>query len=1648
MTTEKFFTFDLQRFDGEATVSASSGNVSVSSDYAFSGSEASEVSSAVDIVAYDSDSATVTSIADEAWIKSGSATKGAVLSGVGTIASFGENGSFEVTAGGNTLRLAGVSGDTLSINLTNEAFKQTVNDVSLNFTVASGEVVNIYGNANADAVTLSSAGASLGAISEGQTWMINTNDNLSYNGIQYTAVGNIATFSGDSAANVAIEDSASVSLSAASKLSTSNDTVSVNDTVIGGAVNAASKVTATEDNLVVKTASAGNISVGSDSASLAANASATLSADGDAAIISAVNSLAAGGKWLTSADSVALGTQEWSFSKAGSTLVADSLGTSAATVSFGGTATLATSAKKFNVNNLNVNKAATWSLTGTSGEETAIFDTSGNVTLSGESMTASLASGSTASVATSNDSLELAGGANVSVANSNIVSVSALANGGVWNVGGTSAQVGNGVSMQAWSFDNAGAVLSARNTDGGIIGTVSGFSGHATLTYGNSAAPESLTVGNTTWTTIKNAYDNSVIFNTDGAATIASTDIDDDDYIAQAFGLEGASLKVTGAESATAAMASVNAVYVAYTGDSNGLDFVLENRGTNAGISEINDVDTGAKITVAGDNSYSINGAYTFSNTTGYAELKLEESKLIVNNVATKENVSVTGGNVDYSFDEGTAINASISGVAVTVGSASDTSNVTISGSGSDAISTVTLKAGDSLTTGDSDQVFTMYYDTSDVSSSSKYVLTANDTKISVYGSQFAASTATINVDGSGSTPHVTIDGIAYNTTLSVSGGVYNIGKATQVTVNEATGYITIDGAGNTAAEDESAADSRRQREESINNAIGNASTTSVTAFQFFYNIGSTTPSAVSNSTVAGYEDAEDSSPTPESVSGGINIFGNTDFGDRDNLHNVTLKSAADDDINVANKEGDSIWTAVIDVTESERNTLVAVGTGSQNSAINHTVLGANNGGIILFGENAVGDNYAQAGSVGTYLENLGGYATLLGGSGEDSIVAGAGDYVSGGGGADYFYDNNGSGNGGGYAIQDYSISEGDVIVATKFSDNSNNMTAAQMINNVDIADSVIAITGSNPITIGGNMVKFSDSKGADGETYNFAWAAVGGGSLDASGFTDKGAIILSSQNGGAADYVVGTSDADTIFADGNDTVDPGNGADIIYLADIDSSSEVTGSVIVFGAGGIGRNEVHGFSFGFDNEDAGNSILDSDADSIGFGMMNSTLVATIGSNQLMFAGTESVSGNKFDILVGDADANERLSVLKSGVQVTVGSNDDVADRYYAIGNSTLTFSADVTEELYINLGGSLYHNISRVAVNNENLAVVMGSTGKDIVSLSGSSAADAHKAVSLGAGDDVVYSGGEAASIAGNSIYFGSNSGDGDDTIHNFGYYQGVAEDPEKNGADVLYLTGWNDGVSTITGSAIDSEVVVALSENNTVHIAGELDPDKMLRYSIDDGANILTAKLGVSSGQTNTFTYDKEVTYYHGNTNRLQDTLTVDNSDANANAEIWLDGSKGVYYNGIGVIDASQAESTQLTLVGNGNSNTIISGGEGTSASLWGGSYGENLLIGGDGNDVFFFLNSSSSNTVSNFDAENDRVRLFDITLDMLMADNNYGLNANGGIQLKTTGGATLELEGDNHEGAKFEVSNGDGSYTAYTATKNSDGSWSWENR
>ena len=202
--------------------------------------------------------------------------------------------------------------------------------------------------------------------------------------------------------------------------------------------------------------------------------------------------------------------------------------------------------------------------------------------------------------------------------------------------------------------------------------------------------------------------------------------------------------------------------------------------------------------------------------------------------------------------------------------------------------------------------------------------------------------------------------------------------------------------------------------------------------------------------------------PTDTQGTNGFNIYGNTTL-NSGALTSITLEAntAASDPINVASLEGSSIANAVIDLQNSASTHQVVIGAvdGSSVSA-NHTVIGGSKGDTIIFGANAGGSNVAKAGSGSAYMADKatrGQKTSLIGGAGNDTILAAAGDYVEGGAGADFFYDS------AAYLITDYNASEdGDVIVASKLS--SSGITDFAQLN---VSGNVIQVNGGARVTLG-----------------------------------------------------------------------------------------------------------------------------------------------------------------------------------------------------------------------------------------------------------------------------------------------------------------------------------------------------------------------------------------------------------------------------------------------------------------------------------------------------------------------------------------------------------------------------------------------------
>ena len=1619
-----------------------------------------------------------TSIASPAYING--TGEDFVVAGVGTVSGLDDGEIIIVTASDNSvtdlisglifigdIELAG-SGKNVALD---------VNGAQLNYSTAEkGETVSLAGTGDSLVIAQAANAVTLKSIDDKQEWILNDDPAaaLTFGKVAYSADSanpdSVAVYAADSngallATNLYDGDS----LILARDGSNRSDSIRVNGTTISSAAKTAgadsSTISNVDNNLVISAGERGGVvSVNGGSVELAAGAHATIEGIASDAAVTAVDALDSKGKWITDGE-VTLNNQVWSNSAGTVTLTGNEAGDAIAKATFtNGTVALnaADTTQAFEADDININGKATWDVTGKDDnfDDFAVFDANGNVTLTNDDRfygAAELKSGKniTFTSGTTGDVLTISKGADIYVDGETLVSASSIAAGAAWSVKAERAVLGaQALSFEEETADSDGtrAVITADKAKGNVIRSITDLAGDATLAYGADYAPSGLTIADSTWT-IKNADADSdsgvstIVLDKDGKVTVTA---DEDSTLEVSGTSEADSGAAVVNISNTYAAAKLNGVNVGYSSDdANGVNFELEEKAHNAGIAAINGLDS-AFINVDGDNSYKVND-YTYSNATrGDASFFVDDDSLTLFGAKDKDAVTLTGGDAFVHFADAEKATAavSINGAGVTLDAAdkSDIADIAISTGNNDKVGFISGADADMTinTTGD-DKFGVSYVSPKD---GTPVTLNVNDTTIEIdEGASYDTDTFTLSVDGS----NVTLTGVSFGAadTLTVSGGNYKIGRSAAAAVTETLGYITFDQYGNATAVEKSVVDNEKSREGVIDSVEADALSSQPAVFALYQKLG-TDDSGAPSSTVAGYENATDTTPATSSVDGGINIYGNTSL-NSDNLTAVTLQSFTDDDIVVFEAANTGIRTSVIDVSQGSPS-VVAIDPLTSTTGVDHTVLGGNNGNYIKFGANARGNNYAQAGSVASYLANEGGTATLIGGAGNDSIAAKKGDKVTGGAGADYFFDANGA-----YAISDYSAAQGDVIVASKLADINKNLDAETLISKIAVKGNTINISGGGKFTLGGSgsessdatisalNVRFTDSNAQD--IHKLTWAAADGGNVNASAFSEGSVLMVADQNNGASDSVVGSSGNDTIFVGGNDTVNAGAGKDEIYIKAANSAKKEEGAVVQLSGG---RTYVHGWNFGFDNA-AGANILETNAGNLIFDNKEDTLLAYNATDTIYFVDNDSTT-EVFEILTGSPDNNKKVSLIRSSKNVQVTSDDEVADYYYAAAdvNATITFAEGVGAigDTISMGGGTSYNtsnannfiNIHNVALLNNGAATLVGTGDKDVVQLGGMTASDAQKHVSLGGGNDSLISGGTDTSVAGNTIYFGLEN-DGSDIINNFGYYQGSAADPDKAGADKIIVYNWDEGgASRISANANNIEIKVNDSSKLTIQESGGIDANNKIRYQLGYDGEERIMQVGQTSGAKNNFTYDKETFVYVGNQEATQDTLSVAASDDNV--AVWLDNHHGAVYEGIGVIDASASTNTQLTLAGGAENNTIIGGGTGNSSSLWGGGYGNNELIAGDGDDMFFFTKCGSNDTITGFDAANDRVRLGDVTLADLIEGQAYFDGDDVKIQLKAeSGGGSLTIK--NANGAQVEVNNGDGSYRAYTANT-SNQSWS----
>lgn len=1200
---------------------------------------------------------------------------------------------------------------------------------------------------------------------------------------------------------------------------------------------------------------------------------------------------------------------------------------------------------------------------------------------------------------------------------------------------------------------------------------------------GDSAFDNGITVDGTTWKQISGSLSQGIFFVNGKNANVDNTGA------ATVVGEEGAQVSFT--HLTTDGVVANGATIGGFVfGEDDGAfeHFAVELAGSSNGIKSVSFDQADDVVKIVGPSSTSsyvvnvktsdtVSAQYTLSADTAtlkfdaYADA-VKEAWVIADN---GKQYTIDGAEARFYTEEvaenGTAKNT-INGAQVEINNYNSTDSFvittnTVAGSyntGADGVDVIsTLYMGDTVNVDDDDDGYTAIWRPGTTNDTVVVEMTANDLNVKVNASDFESASDQVTMQVTSSGERATISGLS-STTVTLNGGTagnanvyYFNGDTVSVAEGETT-HVSLDAEGkitdarSAAAEERFASDNAKWEEyATLGSSEDTLNTDRGTTYEDFYDLAT---AAGASYTIAGYD--RDNYSTVTNGESNINIIGQSPLGDpqpvADAIH-VTLDVNSGDSvgavpINIEKNESENVNDVTIDLTGSDRPSTIAIGTTEDSEEITapHNVYLSNvEGSVAYIGDKATGLNLVQAGTGGAMMRHDGDNyrSSLLGGTGNDTIWAAAKDIVYGGGGADVYYDR------GTYAIQDYSFSEGDMIIATNVDgiDKFSSSNISYEGNAVNFGNKTITLADREP---GDNLfinVGFMDSNGNLNNTDRDVVLVNTANTVDAAGAGANAAIIIADQ-GTYANMIYGTNGVDTIYAGTGDSVLSGAGNDDIHINDANPG------VVVGLVAGSGHDTVYGWSVfdGFNNNEQANRLYTGGNRNVNATYKEDKLVVGIGSgDSLTFADTYSTG--YYNLLIDDT----KYTVIRKDSMAYVKDNNHVADVYLGQENGGVVFYSGVTDALNIDLNHQNAQNIRQVYLYSQGKDTVRGSDARETVGAYATEASGGTKYIYMSGGNDVIYSGGDNKGYAANILMFGK--GDGRDSISGFKHYQGIDVDPDNQKADFLVLedlesievSSYSDTVmgtgDRVVFNTTDSDQVVIYEQGG---IASTYNTN-MYRVKIENMNEEGYAKIGYSN-TANNFTYDSEASYYVGSADNIHDTLTIGEDDFNV--EVWLDNTGNKFYRGIDVLDAHAATDTEVSLAGNKNNNTIIAGGAGTRNSLWGGA-GDNLLIGGEGEDLFAYSHKSreyvnGGNEVA--EASHDTIQGYtngvdNIYVDATLADldlaamSKVGVDgiADDSVTLIFNNGGSLVVQG----GEDTTITMSDGN--AYTANRNNK---QWEAR
>ena len=576
--------------------------------------------------------------------------------------------------------------------------------------------------------------------------------------------------------------------------------------------------------------------------------------------------------------------------------------------------------------------------------------------------------------------------------------------------------------------------------------------------------------------------------------------------------------------------------------------------------------------------------------------------------------------------------------------------------------------------------------------------------------------------------------------------------------------------------------------------------------------------------------------------------------------------------------------------------------------------------------------------------------STILGGAGKDTLIANnASNVLTGGADADAFVISNAA-----YRanISDYKFGEDVLVVAGSAVTKANNwgVYTSDTLSSDGTSGFITDTTTDGAATITSSNGYFAVTlQDDDKNKVALGWVGESAANINASSLTTS--VVLTGATNKEGDLLIGGSKSDTIYAGASDSIYGGAGKDTLQMA------ANTYGVYVGIATESGADTVTNFSTGFDI-DAADAVymVNGSSSDLSVAVDGTALVVKDGSASLTLTNAAAAAADTgaYELLVGSS------KVAVAANKGTIATDDlSYADYWIGTYDSTDKTGSAVdlstaTDAVSVNLGDTDHiRYIYTLKGGSGNTTLMGGTAAESLVAASGSTTS-----LYGGAGKDTLVSSGDSK-----TEFFFMN-GAGNDEI------QGFTTGTDTDTSDVLNFFGSALGSVSRTS---DGVLKVKTSDGSTLTVNQTTNSaDEKIQWVSGSAKGVV--KVAVSSGSS--LSYETDVTTYYGSTKK--DTLTVgagDGSDVN----IWLDGSQGVSYSAIDVVDAS-GRAGNTTVAGSAIAETIT-GGSG-SASLWGGAgqVADVLKSTTGSTTTFFYGLGNGSDSVSG--SSGDTVNLFDINL------------------------------------------------------------------